>query len=225
MIVVNINDRVYAAKKDKLEREKLISDYTPFIIKQLSQFTNRYIDERNSDELSIGLIAFNEAIDAYESIKGSFLSFSSILIRRRLIDYLRKNHSEDTIPLDLYSENRDDFESENRKLEMFSFVNLLSLYDISLDDLVKQSPKHSDTRETLAKIASKICERKDFLEYLKSKKALPVKELVQNLNISRKTIERHRKYIIALVIIISEDLPILKQYIKYINSESGVAKI
>lgn len=219
---MDINDRVYAAKNDKLEREKLISDYTPFIIKQLSQLTNKYIDERNSDELSIGLIAFNEAIDAYESMKGSFLSFSSILIKRRLIDYLRKSHIENAIPLDLYRENNDDFESENRKLEMLSFVSLLSLYNISLNDLVKQSPKHSDTREILAKVARKICESKELLEYLKNRKTLPVKELVHNLNISRKTIERHRKYIIALVIIISEDLPILKQYV---NSESGVAKI
>lgn len=219
---MDINDRVYAAKSDDLEREKLISDYTPFIKKQLSQLTNKYIDDRNSDELSIGLIAFNEAIDIYDSMKGSFLSFSGILIKRRLIDYLRKNHIENTIPLDLYRESGDDFESENRKLEMLSFVSLLSIYNISLADLVKQSPKHSDTRKISAKIAHKICESKILLEYLKSKKTLPVKELVHNLNISRKTIERHRKYIIALVIIISEDLPMLKQYI---YSESGVAKI
>ncbi|MDK2815343.1 MAG: polymerase sigma factor, partial [Thermoanaerobacter sp.] len=51
---------------------------------------------------------------------------------------------------------------------------------------------------------------------------LPIKDLISILKVSRKTIEKHRKYIIALVIIISEDLPLLKQYI---SPESEVEKI
>lgn len=218
---MDINDRVCAAKKDPSEREKLIVEYTPFIIKQLSLFTKKYIDEKNSDELSIGLIAFNEAIDSFDNTKGSFLSFSSLLIKRRLIDFVRQNQ-QNTIPLELYIEKSTDYEAENRKLEMISFVNLLSLYNISLDDLIKQSPKHADTRKIATKIAYSICENEYLLEYLKSKRNLPIKDLVNILKVSRKTIEKHRKYIIALVIIISEDLPILKQYI---NLESEVSKI
>nr|WP_244262585.1 RNA polymerase sigma factor SigI [Thermoanaerobacter siderophilus] len=221
MVKLDINDRVYVAKKDPSEREKLIEEYTPFIIKQLSLFTNKYIDEKNSDELSIGLIAFNEAIDSFDDTKGSFLSFSSLLIKRRLIDFLRQNQ-QNTIPLELYVEKSTDYEAENRKLEMISFVNLLSLYNITLDDLVKQSPKHADTRKIATKIAYTICENRGLLEYLKSKKNLPIKDLVNILKVSRKTIEKHRKYIIALVIIISEDLPLLKQYI---SPESEVSKI
>ncbi|HHW57456.1 MAG TPA: RNA polymerase sigma factor SigI [Clostridia bacterium] len=218
---MDINDRVYVAKKDPAEREKLIEEYTPFIIKQLSLFTNKYIDEKNSDELSIGLIAFNEAIDSFDNTKGSFLSFSSLLIKRRLIDFLRKSQ-QNIVPLDLYIEKETDYEAENRKLEIISFVNLLSLYNITLEDLVKQSPKHSDTRKIATKIAYTICANPELLSYLKTKKNLPIKELTDVLKISRKTIEKHRKYIIALVIIISEDLPILKQYI---SLESEVSKI
>nr|WP_232195864.1 RNA polymerase sigma factor SigI [Thermoanaerobacter sp. X514] len=221
MVKLDINDRVYAAKKDPSEREKLIQEYTPFVIKQLSLFTNRYIDERNSNELSIGLIAFNEAIDSFDNTKGPFLSFSSLLIKRRLIDFLRQNQ-QNTIPLELYVEKGTDYEAENRKLEMISFVNLLSLYNITLDDLVKQSPKHSDTRKIATKIAYTICKNEKLLEYLKNRKNLPIKDLISILKVSRKTIEKHRKYIIALVIIISEDLPLLKQYI---SPESEVAKI
>lgn len=105
---------------------------------------------------------------------------------------------------------------------MISFVNLLSLYNITLDDLVKQSPKHSDTRKIATKIAYTICKNEKLLEYLKNRKNLPIKDLISILKVSRKTIEKHRKYIIALVIIISEDLPLLKQYI---SPESEVAKI
>ena len=44
-----------------------------------------------SDEFSIGLQAFNEALDAYQSDKGaSFLYFAKMVINRRVIDYIRK---------------------------------------------------------------------------------------------------------------------------------------
>jgi len=219
---MNINDRIYLAKNDETEREKLIKDYTPFVIKQLSYITNKYIDEKNSDELSIGLIAFNEAINTYDKTKGSFLSFSSLLIKRRIIDYFRKNNYYNTVPLEFYNEIPQDITSENRKLEMLSFMSMLNLYNITLEELVKQSPSHNDTRKLAAKIAYTISENDDLLNYIRTKRNLPLKDISKILNISRKTIEKHRKYIIALVIIISEDLPILKEYIKI---ESEVTKL
>lgn len=219
---MNINERVETAKKDQYEREKLIADYTPFIKKQLSSFLHKYIDDRNSDELSIGLIAFNEAIDCFNCDKGSFLNFSSLLIKRRITDYLRKNHSVSAIPIDLYCEKSDNYEDENRMIEMISFKNLLSLYNITMNDLVKESPKHSDTREMALKIAQTICDNEKLLNQLVNKKTIPVKEIIKILNINKKTVERHRKYIIALVIIINEDLPVLKQYL---NTKSEVSLI
>jgi RNA polymerase sigma factor len=220
VVDLDINERVYIAKKDPSEREKLIEEYTPFIIKQVSHFANKYIDEQNSDELSIGLIAFNEAIDSFDITKGSFLNFSSLIIKRRIIDFLRQNQNV-TYPLDVYPERESDYEIENRRLEMLSFVNLLSLYGIEIEDLVRQSPKHRETRKLALKIARTICENEHLLSYLKKTKTLPVKELIELLRISRKSIEKYRKYIIALVIILSEDLPILKEYI---NFESEVTK-
>ncbi|MGB9809427.1 MAG: RNA polymerase sigma-I factor, partial [Caldanaerobacter sp.] len=171
-------------------------------------------------ELSIGLLAFNEAIDSYDISKGSFLNFSSLIIKRRVIDYLRQNQNT-YYPLDAYQEKEIDLEFENRKLEIISFETLLRLYDIEIKDLVKHSPKHKETRKLALKIARTICENEHLLTYLKKTKTLPVKELIDLLKISRKSIEKYRKYIIALVIILSEDLPILKEYI---NFESEVAK-
>ena len=43
------------------------------------------------DEASIAMIAFNEAIDAYDDSAGaSFLSFAEIVIKRRMVDYFRR---------------------------------------------------------------------------------------------------------------------------------------
>ncbi len=56
---------------DEEERERLIKDYLPFIIKTVSNKINRYIETENSPEYIIGLEAFNEAIDKYDFPKAS----------------------------------------------------------------------------------------------------------------------------------------------------------
>ena len=74
---------------DSKLRNDIIHSYKPFIAKTASTVCNRYITE-SDDEFSIGLIAFNEAIDKYSSEKGnSLIAFAEIIIKRRVIDYLR----------------------------------------------------------------------------------------------------------------------------------------
>jgi len=50
----------------------------------------RYVAYGQDDELSIALMAFVEAIRSYDVSKGNFLSFSQNVIKRRIIDYYRK---------------------------------------------------------------------------------------------------------------------------------------
>ena len=65
-----LNDMLKQVKNgDILLREKLIADYQPFIIKTVSQFMGKYIEIENSEEFSIGLITFNEAIDCFDESK------------------------------------------------------------------------------------------------------------------------------------------------------------
>ncbi|MCY7801218.1 RNA polymerase subunit sigma, partial [Bacillus haynesii] len=45
-------------------QNELIDQYKPFVAKTVSSVCKRYIDEKD-DEFSIGLIAFNEAIEKY----------------------------------------------------------------------------------------------------------------------------------------------------------------
>ena len=70
-------------------QNELIDSYKPFIAKTVSSVCKRYIDE-SDDEFSIGLIAFNEAIQKYIEKGHSFISFSEILIQRRVIDFIRR---------------------------------------------------------------------------------------------------------------------------------------
>lgn len=53
--------------KDKEKVNLLIEDYQPFILNTISNLKNEYIQVENDEEFSIGLMAFNEAMQRYDS--------------------------------------------------------------------------------------------------------------------------------------------------------------
>ncbi|MNI95833.1 RNA polymerase sigma factor SigI [compost metagenome] len=54
-----------------------------------------------------------------------------------------------------------------------------------------------------------------LMRILVSKRMLPIKELLAMTNVSRKTLERNRKYIIAIAIIYNGPYPYLRDYLKF----------
>lgn len=96
---------VYAAKNDLQKADDLIRDYIPFIRSEASRCTSRLCTEQD-DEYSIAMIAFHEAILGYERNRGTFLSYASMLIRSRIIDFQRKE-SRHQAHLSLHAENDD----------------------------------------------------------------------------------------------------------------------
>jgi RNA polymerase sigma factor len=216
---------------------ELIEAYKPFIAKTVSSVCRRYIYETD-DEFSIGLIAFNEAIDKYSPKRGSsLLSFSEVVIKRRVIDYIRKQTKNQHISIDITNELQEDespgaaivnelsleeFDKKNdeqlRKEEILQFQNLLVSFGLSFSDLVENSPKHADARLNAILTAKTLVEHDELKTILLEKKRLPINQLVELVNVSRKTIERNRKYIIAIALILTNDYVYLKDYLKGVGS-------
>lgn len=209
---------------DSEEREKLILEYTPFIIKTITEVTNRYIETENDDEYSIGLQAFDEAITKYNPDKGKFLSFAKLLIRNRVIDFLRKettskpfvylDDAEDFNETHFVSNKDDDFtESFGFRQELLEFQKKLKDFDILMNDLVEGSPKHMDTRLNAIRIARHIVEDKEIKEALYSKKSMPVQKIISRVDTSNKVLKRNRKFIIATALILDSKSEFLKSYV------------
>ena len=215
-------------------RNQIISEYRPFVLKITSKVCKRYIDDQD-DEFSIALVAFNEAIDAYDQTqKASFLSFSELVMKRRLIDHIRKQQKfQNQLPMTAFEiqDDEDHFlnpveikqaqmeyeehqTQEKRKEDILAYVKELANYGISLNELVEISPKHKDARENLFSIADILVKDDNMLSYLKERKSIPIKDLLPKVEVSRKTIERNRKYIIALVLIQINDFYFLKDYLQ-----------
>ena len=98
---------------------------------------------------------------------------------------------------------------------MRSYLNqLLNHYGITFSDLVQASPKHQDARERALEVARILISDPALLQYLTSRKSLPLKELQKRVKVSRKTLERQRKYIIALALILIGEFYYLQEYLK-----------
>lgn len=218
---------------DKDSLNELIDSYKPFIAKTVSSVCKRYIHDTD-DEFSIGLIAFNEAIEKYAPERGSsLLSFAEVLIKRRVIDYIRKQSRGQHLSLDFHEVSQEEdspgsvivnelslhhfqkkTEEMQRKDEILLLQQQLKNYELSFNDLVDHSPKHADARKSAIEVAKILVENEELFNLLREKKRLPIKQLEQLVEVSRKTIERNRKYIIAIALILSSDYLYMKDYIK-----------
>ncbi len=215
-------------------RNGFIKDYQPYVAKITSRFCKRYIDPARDDEFSIALIAFDEAINQFSAEKGrSFLGFAETVIRRRLIDYIRKEskfnkqvpyssfETEDeedhlTNPVEIHQA-MDQYERnhviEARKNEIIDFNLRLSQFGISFTDLAETSPKHYDTRNTLFEIGRVMAADEEMMDAVYYKKMLPIKELLAKVEVSRKTLERNRKFLITIAIIYHGPYVYLQDYL------------
>jgi RNA polymerase sigma factor len=225
----------YAQAGCEQSRNTILRNYVPFVAKVASQVSKRYIRQGHDDEFSIALTALNEAIDRYDVSKGaSFLSFAETVIKRRLIDFFRtKTNRHRDIPLTEFdTEDEEDnvinfvevqksieehsrhMEHQDRAEEINRFSALLAEFDIDFEELIDLSPKHADARHNAMDVAKVIVSDPQLVMYVYEKKSLPLKQLMNRVQVSRKTMERQRKYILAVTLILSGDFSMLQEYIQ-----------
>ncbi len=211
---------------DQGARENLIGNCRSFIRQTAGALANRGLEWGRDDELSIALIALNEAIDLYRPEKRvPFLAFARIVIQSRLIDFWRKEkkfyqktvlindngntQAEQQSAAALESQSAWDRYLEEqitreRAEEIQRFQQLLRAFRIDFNELIKVSPQHRDSRQTSIRAAGHLVKNPRLMEFLRVKKQLPVQELTEQMGLNRKTIERWRKYIIALTLILHQ---------------------
>jgi len=222
-----------ARSGDRGAREELIRSYTPFILKTAARVARRYLEPGRDDEVSVALMAFNEAIDQFDGGGyARFIGFARLVIRRRLVDYYRRCRRKE-VPLsalegedegdkgpsaaevrDALERHQWEVEAADRREEIERYQQALSRYGITLADLVAESPGHAPARDRAQEVARTLAQDPDMLQHLLSSGTLPLAELCRRVAVSRKTVERHRRYIIAVAVIIAGDFPELYEYIR-----------
>lgn len=216
-------------------REQLIRKYRPFALAVASRVLGRFVHP-DEDATSVSLIAFNEAIDGYDQTRGgSFLSFAETVIRRRLIDHLRVvKRRGDEVPLTGFEQVGEDgnvhnpvadreaaalhaaqVEALERRHEIARLRQRLMEFGIRFAELPQVAPQHADARERAIAVARLIASEPRYMEHLRKTRTLPLRELEGDarVGLSRKTLERQRKFIIAVALILGEPFESLREFI------------
>ncbi|MEM1485416.1 RNA polymerase sigma-I factor [Oscillospiraceae bacterium PP1C4] len=225
------------AAVDEQKLDYFIEQSQSFILKCASHFTHRYIT-KSDDEWSLALIAFTQAIKTYDLSKGSFYNFAELVIQRRLTDYYRtqsKYTAEIAVNPEVFDTDMHDDDNLSVSTAILDQVYKMTNYSIkdeidaanqafshygfSFFDLADCSPKAEKTKSACAKAAAYLLKNPLLVNELYSSKLLPIKIIEKNAKVPRKILERHRKYIIAAVEILSGEYPCLADYMQFIRKE------
>lgn len=160
-------------------------------------------------------------MEKYNEEKGPFLNFVGIVIRSRVIDYLRseKNHSQN-ISLESMAEDGRQFEDptanvENElSLEIQAWREILVDFKIDMEKLIDEAPKHIDTRERAIRISERSSKHPPITKALYAKKRLPIKLTATYNKVSEKVIKGSKIFITTTIIIFKQEFSSLIEWIK-----------
>ncbi|SHF30814.1 RNA polymerase sigma factor [Seinonella peptonophila] len=212
------------------ERDILLRELESQAVRIASKISKRAITKQD-DEYAIALEAIDEAITKYDpDQKSAFMSFAYLVIHGRLVDYFRQQKKH-TNQVSLHSTDPNEEESGHpgvvsrsfevyeeeelarmRRMEIALLSQLLAQHGIAFSDLVNKSPKHRDTRSNLFQVAIKLVSKSSLLQGFYNRERLD-KKVMDELGIQRRTLSRHRTYLIALTLILVEDLPLIRDYL------------
>ncbi|MTI81307.1 MAG: RNA polymerase sigma factor SigI [Firmicutes bacterium] len=229
---------------DAVAREQVLDAGKPFVLHVASTFCKRKLEWGRDDELSVSLIAFDEAINRYSKEKQiPFMAYARLVIKSRLKDLFRKEAKHKTVSLEqnAYPESEklhspaeanqawenhlNEIAARERQEEISEFGKLLKQYGLSYEELVSAAPKHSDTRETLIYSAWQLANDLQLMNQLLSKKRMPISELSLLTGLKRKNLERGRRYIVAMALLFyyRQNYIYIYSYLKLTNWGKGAS--
>jgi hypothetical protein len=135
------------------------------------------------------------------------------LIKDSLFTCLEKEQNYDFEESYTELEDNDEFNTIKLKKDIQALSKELKRYRISFRKLLSYSPKNEGSMFACIKTAKGIVEDEWLLEKIEKKKTLPIQEVLEVVNIYRGTLEKNRRFIIALCLFIKSDLKCLKAYI------------
>ena len=234
----NIDKKARDAASDDTLLNDFIEENYRFIRGLASRYSGRYITD-NDDEWAVALEAFYEAVRTYVFEKGAFLSFAGMVISRRICDFQRReNRDRPEISIDpfIFSTEPEEIidsepvksalihklneeadrsrQQEALKDEIEAVAEVLKSYGITFLDLTTCAPRRDDTKKACIRAVDYLDQNPAISSELRAKKMLPIKIISKELGIPRKTLERHRKYIIAVFEISDGDYPYLGEYVR-----------
>lgn len=209
--IINIKQGDISARKDFTDRHK------SFILETISHSLGRSAVPKNSPEFDIGLDAFDHSIEMFNPDKDNdFLSFSEQIIREWVLSYLREENSNnmrgqiDEEKYYLYS----NYESTK---DISQFKMNLWEYGIKIGELPYMSPDEKQNIGVCLRIAKKLSTDSALFQKVAKDNNLSLEDFADGIKLDKKIFNKHKKYIIALTLILKNNLKLLCSYLKNLN--------
>ena len=229
---------VRAAQTDPAAADALIGQYMPFIRSETCKFTHAPIEAGHEDELSIATLAFYEAALSYQRGRGAFLPYAAAAIRNRLIDHYRvEQRHGGTVSLDvpagedgrLLSETlpdtRDEIAAydlrEATRAEIAEFGRQLASFGIGFSDVADNCPRQERTLAACRRVLDHARAHPELLDRLVETGRLPMNELAAGSGTDKKTMERHRKYLVAILLAFTNGYEIIRGHLRQLAPAKG----
>ena len=227
----DIVSQVRSAKTDSEAADALIRQYMGFIRSETVKFLHTAPENGHEDELSIAMLAFYEAVLAYEKSRGAFLPYAARAIKNRLIDHYRteKRHGNvislhtplsgeedggellDTIP-DTGDRAEDYVVRTASRREIQEFSEKLAQFGLTFSDVADNCPRQE---RTFARTQPALLKR------VEDTGKLPMGELSVGSGTDRKTMERHRKYLVAILLAFTNGYEIIRGHLCQVGPKRG----
>ena len=233
MAHINYQEILLAAQNDDAMTD-LAHKHHLFIIRTASATCRKFVS-KHDDEYVIALRAFCDAVQKFDpEAEVSFESYAKLLIKNRIIDYLRaESKHTGHLSIEDEMENGRDFsndaeleQSESQSAaadEIMRLSSVISAYGITFSELPEASPKHHKTRDACGAAVAYIISHPELVADMRRNYCLPMKILQEKCGIPRKTLERHRKYIVTATEVCLGDYPVIAEYLKHIVKPDGAS--
>ncbi|MCR5054891.1 MAG: hypothetical protein K6A69_08620 [Lachnospiraceae bacterium] len=226
------NEKALRAKSSLSAKNDFLTIEARHILHLTARILKRTVSI-NDDEWSVALMAVSEAIDTYEPEKNDFWNYAALVIGSRLKDHYRseaRRSNELLVSNDIFDgEPEEDSSDLGLKIEVRDVTAVvvdtglkeeiqllreeLLEYGIELFDLPEHSPKAAKTKKTCGEILRSFFTPPPLTDELKKTKNFPFSSLTKRIRVSRKLVDKHRKFLIASVLIKAGDYPELKDYL------------
>jgi RNA polymerase sigma factor len=239
-------EQIAEAKTNKERMDCLVNAYMPFIKRCISSVF--FKKEQQEEYVTEAMLGFLQSVQTFSNESGAFIPYAQTVIRNRLLNVAAKesrikkwhiplfskktpSNNEDTgnyLPVEIEAAQRNyelTVERENLRCEIAEINTEFAGWDFNVIDLSKHRPKQNRSRLTCQIIASAALAHPDLITEMKVSRKLPIKKLTVLTGYSEKIFEKYRRYIVALILIMSGDYPYIRSFIpsmKDFSKQEGI---
>ena len=235
-----LEPRVLAAQDDPEEADRLVRDYLPFIKAEASKFCRRPVAEGRDDEGGVAMLACYEAVLAYRPGRGAFLKLAAAAIRSRLIDEYRreKRHrghasleepgpDEGPALAERLAGGGDEAERIVQEAaaqgEIAQYTAALGSLGLTLGDVADDCPRQGRTLRACLRALAWARTEPEALEAAVRTGRLPLARMAREAGVERKTLERHRRYVLALLVAYTNGFELIRSHLRQLDGEGRQA--